>query len=173
MCMVQSGPRAADPHSETSSRKIGRRESIVVDAVSFYQGYAADITRTFVIGNDPMFERVYSSVLEAQQEAVAKALTGSAVGAVDKAARDSLKRDRLGERFIHRTGHGLGLEVHEAPYIVAGGRAKLESGMVFTVEPGAYLPGKLGVRIEDDLVATRDGNEVMTHGLPKELGWWR
>ncbi|HUH99710.1 MAG TPA: Xaa-Pro peptidase family protein [Nitrososphaerales archaeon] len=172
-CMVQSGARAADPHSDTSSRKIGRGESVVVDAVSFFDGYAADITRTFVIGKDPSFERVYSSVLQAQEEAVAKAAPGVAVGAVDKAARDALTRDGLGDRFIHRTGHGLGLEVHEAPYIVPGGRDRLQTWMVFTVEPGAYLPGKLGVRIEDDLITTKRGNEVTTRELPKELGWWR
>jgi Xaa-Pro dipeptidase len=171
--MVQSGPRAADPHSDTSSKKIRRGESIVVDAVSYFEGYAADITRTFAIGRNPAFEKVYSSVLEAQEKAVDTAMAGVAVGAVDAAARASLERRGLGDRFIHRTGHGLGLEVHEAPYIIQGGRERLKEGMVFTVEPGAYLPGRLGVRIEDDLIATRRGSEVITRKLPKELGWWR
>ncbi|MDA4118388.1 MAG: M24 family metallopeptidase, partial [Thaumarchaeota archaeon] len=172
-CMVQSGPRAADPHSETSSRQIRKGESVVVDAVSFFEGYAADITRTFVIGEDPAFEKVYRSVFDAQQKAISVATNGASVGDVDAAARDSLKTDGLGEYFIHRTGHGLGLEVHEAPYIVSGGVEKLREGMVFTVEPGAYLPGKLGVRIEDDLVVASNGNDVVTGELSKEFGWWR
>ncbi len=172
-CMVQSGPRAADPHSETSARQIRRGESVVVDVVSFYGGYAADITRTFAIGDDPEFEKVYRSVLAAQEKAIVAAKSGATVGEVDAAARDSLKADGLGEYFIHRTGHGLGLEVHEAPYIVSGGAEILRDGMVFTVEPGAYLPRKLGVRIEDNLIVTATGNEVVTGTLPKEFGWWR
>jgi Xaa-Pro aminopeptidase len=172
-CMVQSGQRAADPHSETSSRQIRKGESVVVDVVSFYEGYAADITRTFVIGDDPAFEKVYQSVLVAQQKAISAAINGVSVGDVDAAARDSLKADGLGDYFIHRTGHGLGLEVHEAPYIVSGGVEKLRRGMVFTVEPGAYLPGKLGVRIEDNLIVGAKDNEVITGDLSKEFGWWR
>jgi Xaa-Pro aminopeptidase len=176
-CMVQSGPRSADPHSDTSSRQIRRGESVVVDAVSFYEGYAADITRTFSIGGgDATLEETYESVLAAQEKGVLAAAAGVSVGEVDAAARDSLTRDGLGDRFIHRTGHGLGLEVHEAPYIVSGGRETLEAGMVFTVEPGAYLPQRLGVRIEDDLIATSGGvggREVVTADVPKEFGWWR
>jgi Xaa-Pro dipeptidase len=173
--MVQSGPRAADPHSVTSTRKIGRGESVVVDVVSSYAGYAADITRTFVIGNGGgEVERVYRSVLSAQQKAIDSAKAGVATGEVDATARDSLKKDGMGKYFIHRTGHGLGLEVHEAPYIVAGGKELLRSGMVFTVEPGAYIPGELGVRIEDDVAISKRGDgEVTTGEVPKEYGWWR
>jgi Xaa-Pro aminopeptidase len=173
MSMVQSGPRAADPHSDTSSKKIAKGESIVVDSVAFCDGYAADITRTFVIGKNPEIEKVYDSVLWAQEKAIEAAKEGVVVGKVDAAARGSLTRDGLGDAFFHRTGHGLGLEVHEAPYIVSSGREKLSSGMVFTVEPGAYLPGRLGVRIEDDLVATHNGPDIITRKLPKEFGWWR
>jgi Xaa-Pro aminopeptidase len=172
--MVQSGARAADPHSETSARKIGRGESVVVDVVSSYGGYVADITRTFVLGNDSLVERTYRSVLAAQQKAIESAKVGVATGRVDAAARESLKSDGLAKYFIHRTGHGLGLEVHEAPYIVSGGRERLRSGMVFTVEPGAYIPGKLGVRIEDDIAISKEGRaEVMTGKVPKDYGWWR
>lgn len=173
MAMVQSGPRSADPHSDASSRKIRRGESVVIDSVTFFQGYAADITRTFCVGKDPEFEKVYSSVLEAQEKAIEAAKEGVLVGKVDAAARGSLARAGLGDRFIHRTGHGLGLEVHEAPYIVSSGRERLRAGMVFTVEPGAYIPKELGVRIEDDLIATPGGSEVITRRLPKEYGWWR
>jgi Xaa-Pro aminopeptidase len=171
---VQSGARAADPHSVTSTRKIGRGDSVVADVVSSYAGYAADITRTFVLGGGGEVEKTYRSVLAAQQKAIDAAGAGVATGKVDAAARDSLKKDGLAKYFIHRTGHGLGLEVHEAPYIVAGGRERLRPGMVFTVEPGAYLPGKLGVRIEDDVSISKDGRaEVTTEKVPKEYGWWR
>jgi Xaa-Pro aminopeptidase len=171
---VQSGPRAADPHSVTSTRKIGRGESVVADVVSFYRGYAADITRTFVLGSGGEVEMTYQSVLAAQQRAIDAAGAGVATGEVDAAARDSLKRDGLAKHFVHRTGHGLGLEVHEAPYIVAGGRERLRPRMVFTVEPGAYIPGKLGVRIEDDVSISKGGRaEVTTGKVPKEYGWWR
>ena len=172
--MVQSGARAADPHSVTSTRKIGRGESVVIDVVSSYAGYAADITRTFVIGGNEQVEKVYRSVLSAQQKAIDSAKAGVPTGKVDAAARGSLKKDGLDEYFIHRTGHGLGLEVHEAPYIVARGRELLRSGMVFTVEPGAYIPGRLGVRIEDDVAISKGGDgEVTTGKVPKEYGWWR
>jgi Xaa-Pro dipeptidase len=171
---VQSGARAADPHSVTSARKIGRGESVVADVVSSYAGYAADITRTFVLGSGGEVEKTYESVLAAQQKAIETARAGVATGRVDAAARDSLERDGLAKYFIHRTGHGLGLEVHEAPYIVAGGRERLRPGMVFTVEPGAYVPGKLGVRIEDDVSMSEGGRaEVTTRKVPKEYGWWR
>ncbi|MGH9919343.1 MAG: M24 family metallopeptidase [Nitrososphaerales archaeon] len=171
---VQSGARAADPHSVTSTRKIGRGESVVADVVSTYAGYAADITRTFVLGSDGEVEKTYESVLAAQQKAIDIAGAGVATGRVDAAARDSLERDGLAKYFVHRTGHGLGLEVHEAPYIVAGGRERLRAEMVFTVEPGVYIPGKLGVRIEDDVSISKGGRaEVTTGKVPKEYGWWR
>ena len=95
------------------------------------------------------------------------------MGKLDAAARNYLNGRRLGKYFFHRTGHGLGLEIHEEPYIVTNGKSKLVSGMVFTVEPGAYMEGKLGVRIEDNLIAKPNGSEVITGSLPKEFGWWR
>jgi Xaa-Pro dipeptidase len=172
--MVQSGTRAADPHSETSAKRIERGESVVVDVVSTYAGYAADITRTFVLGNDRYAEKTYASVLSAQLKAIDSAKVGVATGRVDAAARSSLKSDGLAKYFIHRTGHGLGLEVHEAPYIAPRGRERLGRGMVFTVEPGVYIPGRLGVRIEDDIAIPKDGRtEVITGTVPKEYGWWR
>jgi Xaa-Pro dipeptidase len=171
---VLSGARAADPHSVTSTRKIGRGESVVVDVVSFYAGYAADITRTFALGGGGEVEKTYQSVLAAQQRAIDAAGAGVATGKVDAAARASLERDGLAKYFVHRTGHGLGLEVHEAPFIVARGRERLRAGMVFTIEPGAYIPGKLGVRIEDDVAISEGGRaEVTTGKVPKEYGWWR
>ena len=170
--LVQSGPNSANPHWLPSSRKIRRGESIVIDVSSTYSGYYADITRTYMLGNDREFEDLYGKVLQAEESAIKASRSGATVGAVDEAARKSLRKEKLDKYFIHRTGHGLGLEVHEAPYIVAGGREKLLPSMVFTVEPGIYLPGKQGVRIEDNVVTTSSGNEVTTD-LPKEYGWWR
>jgi len=170
--LVQSGPRCADPHSLPSERKIGRGESIIIDVGAAFEGYYADITRAFCIGQSQEVERVYSKVLEANQAGIAETAKGARVGTVDAAARDVLIEASLGKYFTHRTGHGLGLEIHEAPYIVEGGREKLDSGMCFTIEPGAYIRGKLGVRIEDDVLI--DGrNGVAITDTPKEFGWWK
>lgn len=170
--LVQSGPRAADPHGLPSPRKIGRGESIIIDVGSVYDGYYADVTRTFCIGSSPEMEKVYEKVLEAETSGIAKSAEGVTVGSVDGAARGVLEMAGMGKYFIHRTGHGLGLEVHEAPYIVEGGRERLGSNMCFTVEPGVYIRGKLGVRIEDDVII--EGKKgVATTDTPKEFGWWK
>ncbi|MDG6910343.1 MAG: aminopeptidase P family protein [Nitrososphaerota archaeon] len=170
--LVQSGAMAADPHHLPSPRKIARGESVVIDVGATYQGYYADVTRTFCIGASVEFERVYDKVLEAEEAGVEAAEAGVEVGTVDAAARDVLKGAGMGENFFHRTGHGLGLEVHEAPYIVEGGSEKLGANMCFTVEPGAYFRGKLGVRIEDDvLIEGRKG--VAITDTPKDFGWWK
>lgn len=171
-CNVQSGARAADPHAESSSRRLGRGESLVIDAGCTYAGYYADITRSFIVGRNEEVERVYNSVLEAQGRAIRAVRPGEKTGAVDAAARHSLEKRGLGEYFVHRTGHGLGLEVHEAPFLVSGTKERLREGMAVTVEPGVYIPHKLGVRIEDDLVVTKNGRDVITRKLPKEYGWW-
>jgi Xaa-Pro aminopeptidase len=170
--LVQSGPRAADPHGLPSARKIGRGESIVIDIGAVYEGYYADVTRTYCIGRSPEVEKVYEKVLEAEKSGIDEAGEGVRVGRVDGAARGVLRRARMGEYFIHRTGHGLGLEVHEAPDIVEGGREKLGANMCFTVEPGVYMRGKLGVRIEDDVLIEGKKGVAITD-TPKEFGWWR
>lgn len=170
--LVQSGPNAAVPHHLPSARKIRRGESLVVDVTSTFQGYFADITRTFCLGQSREVERVYHEVLAAQAKAIAAVGSGVAVGRVDAGARNHLAEAGLGQYFIHRTGHGLGLEVHESPYIVEGGREKLGKGMFFTVEPGVYIPGRLGVRIEDDVMVESKGGLVITNP-PKEYDWWR
>jgi Xaa-Pro aminopeptidase len=170
--LVQSGWRAADPHSLPSSKKIRKGESIVVDIGTSYRGYYADVTRTFCLGTAREFEKVYGVVLEGQEEAIRTAKEGVEVGAVDGAARKVIEKAGYGKEFFHRTGHGLGLEIHEGPYIVTGGKEKLRDGMYFTVEPGVYLREKLGVRIEDDVLMSRGVGEEVTKG-PKEYGWWR
>ena len=170
--LVQSGPMAADGHHLPSSRKIRRKESVVVDATCTHQGYYSDITRTFILGKNKDFENLYGEVLEAQVSAMKTARAGATVGAVDEAARSSFREKNLDSLFIHRTGHGLGLEVHEAPYIVPNGTEVLQSSMAFTIEPGVYVSGKTGLRIEDDLISTSNGSRVLTKSVPSEFGWW-
>jgi Xaa-Pro dipeptidase len=170
--LVQSGARAADPHSGPSSKKIKRGEGILFDVGATYGEYYADITRTITLGAASEVEKVYAKVLEAEESGIRAAAEGVEVGGVDGAARGVLTEAGMGKFFIHRTGHGLGLEVHEAPYIVEGGREKLRGNMCFTVEPGVYKRGDLGVRIEDNvLIEGKKG--VATTDTPKEFGWWR
>jgi Xaa-Pro dipeptidase len=170
--LVQSGPMAADGHHVPLSRKLRRKESVVVDATCTFGGYFADITRTFMIGRDPEFEELYNNVLEAQVAAVKASRAGVSVGSIDQAARGYLRNHQLDDYFIHRTGHGLGLEVHEAPYIIPNGAEITQESMAFTIEPGVYMQGKTGVRIEDDLITTTAGNKNLTKAVPKEFGWW-
>jgi Xaa-Pro aminopeptidase len=171
--LVQAGKSSADPHHIASSRRIRRKESIVIDTGCTYSGYYADITRTFIIGNDPNFEDLYMKVLEAQTAAIKESNTGIRTGAVDYAARQTFRRYGLDKFFIHRTGHGLGLEVHEPPYLVENGTQILQPNMAFTVEPGVYIPSRLGIRIEDNLLSTKQGHSVMTRTLPKDYAWWK
>ena len=171
--LVQSGAMAAHCHHLPSAKRINRNESIVVDASCTFSGYFADITRTFIIGKDPTFENMYRKVLDAQISAISASQQGVTVGSIDQAARNRLHQDGFDKYFVHRTGHGLGLEVHEAPYIVPGGSEIVDASMVFTVEPGVYIEGKTGVRIEDDIVVTKQGRRVLTKVVPKEFGWWR
>jgi Xaa-Pro aminopeptidase len=168
--LVQSGPNSAIPHSEASDRKIRRGDMIVVDtSATNEEGYFADFTRTFVVGKPSQKqEKVYEIVRKAQSNGVRVAETGSQARSVDKAARSIIEQSGHGQFFIHRTGHGIGLEVHEAPFIKEGNRDSLKSGMTFTIEPGIYLPGRFGVRIEDNLVIRESSTENLTklsHGL--------
>jgi Xaa-Pro dipeptidase len=171
--LVQSGFFAADPHHLPSDRKIKRNESIVIDISCTYSGYFADITRTFILGRNEEFNQVYEKVREAEEAAIDTSRIEKTVGDVDYSARSFLERNGLGKYFIHRTGHGLGLEVHEAPYIVADGKEPLQPSMVFTTEPGAYVPGSMGVRIEDDVMTTSSDCDVLTRSLPRDYGWWK
>ena len=170
--LVQSGSRAADPHGLPTAKKIRRGEEVLIDVGATFEGYYSDVTRTFCLGRSDELEEVYSRVLEANEAGIGASKEGARVGEVDGAARGLLKGAGLGRYFTHRTGHGLGLEDHEAPYIVEGGREKLRSNMCFTVEPGAYIGGRLGVRIEDDVLID-DGKGAVLTGTPKEFGWWK
>ena len=159
--IVGSGPNGASPHHDTGPRVIERGDPIVFDiGGTTPDGYCSDITRTYVAGEVPEgFERLYTVLQEAQAaacDAVRPGITGEALDAV---ARDVIADAGYGEYFVHRTGHGIGLEEHEEPYIVGGNTEPLEPGMAFSIEPGIYLPGRYGARIEDIVVCTEDGGD--------------
>ena len=174
--IVASGPNSALPHARPTDRRAGAGELVVVDFGGMFHGYAVDLTRTVGLGAVPdESRRIYEAVLEAQQAAIdAAGRPEVTTGEVDAAARDTLARHGLDGVFGHGTGHGLGLDVHEAPRLSrrsaeAPGTDRLEAGMVFTIEPGAYFPSWGGVRIEDDVLVTEDGFEVLTSMTPKEV----
>jgi Xaa-Pro aminopeptidase len=159
--IVGSGPNGADPHHEVSDRVIEQGDVIVVDIGGpVPQGYNSDSTRTYSIGVVPDDVRAaYAALQAAQQAAVDAARPGATTGGVDAAARTALERAGLGANFIHRTGHGIGLSVHEEPYIIGGDTTVLRPGMAFSVEPGIYFPGEWGARIEDIIVITDTSRE--------------
>jgi Xaa-Pro aminopeptidase len=157
--IVGSGPNGADPHHECSNRELQRGDVVVVDIGGPYEpGYNSDSTRTYSIGEpEPEVAQQYSVLQRAQQAAVDAVRPGVTAEQVDAAARDVLAEQGLADVFVHRTGHGIGLSVHEEPYIVAGNALPLSEGMAFSVEPGIYFPGKWGARIEDIVIVTADG----------------
>jgi Xaa-Pro aminopeptidase len=161
--ILASGARSAIVHGRASGARIPRRGFVVCDFGVILAGYCSDRTRTVHVGR-PSGEvrRLYEAVLEAQQAAIAAVRPGATAAEVDGAARHVLRERKLGRYFTHSTGHGLGLELHEAPRLAEGQTQKLEPGMVITIEPGAYVPGKWGVRIEDVVVVTPSGCEVLT-----------
>jgi len=167
--IVVAGPNSALPHVSPSGRPLESGELVVIDWGAAYKGYRSDITRTFVLGAPTTeMERIHDAVLSANQAGRLAARPQMPAQEVDRAARRVISRSGYGQYFIHRTGHGLGLETHEPPYIVEGNQELLELGMTFTVEPGIYVPGLGGVRIEDDVVVTADGAETLTT-LPRDL----
>jgi D-alanyl-D-alanine dipeptidase len=158
--IVGGGRNSASPHHMTSDRVIEEGESVVFDFGSPYQHYYSDITRTVHVGEpSDEYRLVYDTVLAANRAARAAVRPGVACEAIDRAARDVIEQAGYGEYFIHRVGHGLGLDGHEEPYMVEGNSLPLAPGMVFSDEPGIYIPGRFGVRIEDILVCTEDGAE--------------
>ncbi|HSV67330.1 MAG TPA: Xaa-Pro peptidase family protein [Mycobacteriales bacterium] len=160
--IVGSGPNGASPHHELSDRVIEAGDPVVVDiGGTTAEGYCSDETRTYVVGGQPPaeFRRYYAVLAEAQAAACAAITPGASCESIDAAARDLITAAGYGEFFVHRTGHGIGLESHEDPYLVAGNAEPLEPGMAFSVEPGIYLPGRHGARIEDICVCTGDGGE--------------
>ncbi|SEP72149.1 M24 family metallopeptidase [Natrinema salaciae] len=175
--IVAAGPNGARPHHHSGSREIEAGDPVVLDFGAFVDAelgggtgrYPGDQTRTIVVGEPPAaYERVHEVVSAAQQAAIDAVEPGVTAGAVDRAARRVIDEAGYGDAFVHRTGHGVGLEVHEPPYIVDGNDRELEPGMVFSVEPGIYLEDEFGVRIEDLVAVTADGAERL-NGTPR--GW--
>lgn len=167
--IVSTGPNTANPHASPTDRVLQEGEMLLIDWGASFGGYFSDITRTFFCGdpNDEM-KQIADLVERANAAAQLGGRRGMVAGEVDKLARDIITEGGYGECFTHRTGHGLGMEAHEAPYIFQGNPLILEPGMVFTIEPGIYLPGKYGVRIEDDVVVEAEGLRSLTD-LPRKV----
>ncbi len=167
--IVAFGENSANPHALPGDKPLKVGDLVLFDWGASYEDYFSDITRTLALG-DPGEElrHIYNIVLQANQQGRMAGKPGMPAGAVDRAARQVIEQAGLGTYFIHRTGHGLGMESHEPPYLYSENSLSLESGMVYTVEPGIYLPGKGGVRIEDDVVVTLEGCQSLTN-LSREL----
>jgi Xaa-Pro aminopeptidase len=168
--IVASGPNAAIPHHTPSDRPLRSGDLLTIDCGAVVGGYHADFTRTFAIGHlDDELVAVHELVQAAQAAGRAAAVAGSTGGAVDAAAREVIEAAGHGQRFVHGTGHGVGLDIHEAPTVARGSRATLGARTVMTVEPGVYLPGIGGVRIEDTIVVAADGSPTTLTVAPREL----
>ncbi|MFJ8527830.1 Xaa-Pro dipeptidase [Bacillus sp. NPDC094106] len=167
--IVASGLRSALPHGVASEKVIETGDFVTLDFGAYYKGYCSDITRTIAVGEpSDKLKEIYSVVLEAQLRGVNGIKAGLTGREADALTRDYITEKGYGEYFGHSTGHGVGLEIHEAPGLASRSETVLEPGMVVTVEPGIYIPGVGGVRIEDDIIVTSEGNEVITKS-PKEL----
>jgi len=161
--LVQSGPNSALPHIRPTSRKLAEGDFVLLDFGAAFDGYRADTTRMAVVGEPTeRHKEIHGLVLAAHDAAIAAVRAGTTTGEVDAAARQLIDAAGMGDQFFHRVGHGLGLEAHEDPSLDPGSAAVLEAGMVFTIEPGIYIPGWGGVRIEDDVVVERAGCRLLT-----------
>jgi len=167
--IFSSGPNSANPHAVPGERELQQGDLVVADWGASFNGYASDLTRTLIIGKPSDQQKaIAAAVLQANAAGRAAGKPGITAGDVDRAARNEIEHAGYGKFFTHRTGHGLGMEAHETPYMFAENEQNLEPGMVYTVEPGIYLPGQGGVRIEDDVVVTVDGSRSLSN-LPREL----
>lgn len=167
--IVASGPNSANPHATPGDRRLRHGDLLIIDWGATVDGYFSDITRTFAVGEvEENLAEIARVVAEANAAGRAAVRPGVMAAEIDHAARQVIAAAGYGDFFIHRTGHGLGLEGHEPPFIRGDNQEVLQAGMTFTVEPGIYLPGRGGVRIEDDMVVTAEGGESLT-GLPRDL----
>jgi Xaa-Pro dipeptidase len=164
--IVSGGPNSANPHASPSERRLQPGDLLVVDWGACVDGYISDLTRTFAVREvEAEYCKIHQIVLEANAAGRAAAKPGVPCANVDKAAREVIEKAGYGLYFTHRTGHGIGMEGHEEPYMRGDNMQLLEPGMAFTVEPGIYLPGSNGVRIEDNVVITEDGAECLSYML--------
>lgn len=167
--IVSSGPNSANPHASPSNRRLTPGDLLVIDWGATYQGYVSDLTRTFAVGAvDPELRKIAGIVAEANAAGRAASRPGIAAGDIDRAARAVIDKAGYGAYFTHRVGHGIGMEGHEPPYMFAENTLVLAEGMAYTVEPGIYLPGRGGVRVEDNVVITASLGETLSD-LPREL----
>jgi Xaa-Pro aminopeptidase len=167
--IVASGERSSLPHGHATLAKLPRRGFVTLDFGVLLDGYCSDMTRTVHMGRATSEERnAYDAVLEAQEAGVAAVRSGVTTGDVDEATRSVLRRAGLAEWFTHSTGHGVGLEIHESPRLATKQTQKLKTGMIVTIEPGIYMPGRFGLRIEDTVLVTRSGCEILT---PSPKAW--
>jgi Xaa-Pro aminopeptidase len=166
--IIATGAKASMPHAITDQTKVKDNEVLLVDMGVVYGGYHSDLTRPIFLGRmSALHKKIYDIVWQAQRHGIAKAGPGVAASDVDKACRDYIRKAGYDKYFGHSTGHGVGLEIHEAPSVSTKSKTILKPGMVITVEPGIYLPGKFGIRIEDMVLITPNGRDVLTKGLEK------
>lgn len=166
--IVASGPNSSLPHASAGRRKIRKGDFLIIDMGGYYRGYASDMTRTVVIGRPSESQRkAYSAVREAQESAISSARAGIACKQVDEVARNVISKWGFKERFIHSLGHGVGLAVHELPFLSSNSTRRLEPGMVVTIEPGVYIPKWGGVRIEDTALIGKNGISLLTTSKKK------
>ncbi|GMA62297.1 Xaa-Pro peptidase family protein [Alicyclobacillus fastidiosus] len=167
--IIGIGQNGAEPHHEPDDSLLVAGTTLIVDTGGIYEHYCSDITRTYILGEpSEAIREVYNLVLEANLAGIAAAKPGVTLGEVDDVVRDVIVRGGYGKYFTHRTGHGVGLDIHEAPYVISGNEQVLEPGMVMSIEPGIYLPGKFGVRIEDLIVITELGATTLNNA-PKVI----
>ena len=164
--IVAFGPNASRPHHQPGTRKLRKKDTVLIDFGARYKGYCSDITRCFAVGEPTAFyTKVYDVVEQAQSAAIKTIKAGVKLTQVDAAARGTIAKADL-PVYGHGTGHGFGLEIHESPFLKADAKGKLKAGHVITIEPGIYIPGRLGVRIEDDVLVTEHGCKILTRSCP-------
>lgn len=168
--IIATGPRSSMPHCQTNQTQVKNNHVLLVDMGVVYEGYHSDLTRPLFLGKMSLLQKkIHRIVWDAQRSGIQKAGPGVPASAVDAACRDAIHKSGYGKYFGHGTGHGVGLEIHEAPTVSARSKTILKPGMVITVEPGVYLPGKFGVRIEDMVLITKKGHEVLTCDLDQPV----
>jgi Xaa-Pro aminopeptidase len=167
--VIGGGPNSAYPHHSTGERKLGAGDAVVIDIAGYKDGYYSDMTRMAAVGHAPEgYDQIHAIVNRAVEAGIRAARVGARARDVDAAARQVITEAGYGEYFVHRTGHGIGLEVHEPPFITASSETVLDEGMTFTIEPGIYLPGRFGIRLEEIVVVRKAGAEILS-SLSRDL----